>query len=111
MENKLYEKIEDELKKFKLKVQEKGVEYAIEKAYELTAKQEIIDSIKYDHALSNSEIKALMSKENVLDELYDDWLSYGKNMREDINYSVDKSLETISDKYKKDRKKTQKEVR
>lgn len=111
MENKLYEKIEDELKKFKLKVQEKGVEYAIEKAYELTAKQEIIDSIKYDHALSNSEIKALMSKENVLDELYDDWLSSGKNMREDINYSVDKSLETISDKYKKDRKKTQKEVR
>lgn len=32
-------------------------------------------------------------------------------MREDINYSVDKSLEIISDKYKKDRQKTQQEVR
>lgn len=42
----------------------------------------------------------------MLDELYDDWLSSGKNMREDINYSVDKSLEIISDKYKKDRQKT-----
>lgn len=111
MEDKLYEKIEDELKKFKLKVKEKGVEYAIEKAYELTVKQEIIDSIKYDHTLSNSEIKALISKENVLDELYDDWLSSGKNMREDINYSVDTSLEIISDKYKKDIQKTQQEVR
>lgn len=32
-------------------------------------------------------------------------------MREDINYSVDKLLEIISDKYKKDRQKTQQEVR
>ena len=45
MEEKLYQKLENELKDFKTKMKENGVDYAIDRAYELTTKQEIIDSI------------------------------------------------------------------
>jgi hypothetical protein len=111
MIEKLYEKLEDELKEFKTKIKEKGVDYVIDKAYELTSKQEIIDSIHYEHELSKTEIKALLSRENVLDELYDDWLSFDGNMREHINYSVDRSLEVITNDYKKDKVKTKNDAR
>src|SRR5574344_778937 len=99
MEDKLYKKLEDEFKEFKAEMKEKGVDYAIDRAYELTTKQEIIDSIQFDHELSKTEIKALLSKENVLDEMYDDWLSFDGNMREHTN------------NYKKDKVKTKNDAR
>lgn len=111
MEDKLYQKLENELKDFKTKMKENGVDYAIDRAYELTTKQEIIDSIEFDHDLSKTQIKALLSRENILDELYDDWLSFDGNMRENINYSVDESLNLITDEYKKDKIKTQNNTR
>lgn len=111
MEEKLYQKLENELKDFKIKMKENGVDYAIDRAYELTIKQEIIDSIEFDHDLSKTQIKALLSRENILDELYDDWLSFDGNMRENINYSVDASLNLITDEYKKDKIKTKNNAR
>lgn len=111
MEEKLYQKLENELKDFKTKMKENGVDYAIDRAYELTTKQEIIDSIEFDHDLSKTQIKALLSRENILDELYDDWLSFDGNMRENINYSVDESLNLITDEYKKDKIKTKNNAR
>ena len=111
MEDKLYQKLENELKDFKTKMKENGVDYAIDRAYELTTKQEIIDSIEFDHDLSKTQIKALLSRENILDELYDDWLSFDGNMRENINYSVDESLNLITDEYKKDKIKTRNNAR
>ena len=44
--DELLKKLELELKDYKSYVKEQGVDYAIEKAYELTVKQEIIDCIK-----------------------------------------------------------------
>lgn len=111
MEDQLYEKLENEMKEYKEKVKEKGLDYAMDKAYEMTVKQEIIDSIEYDHELSKTEIKALLSRDNLLNELYDDWISFDGNMREQINYSVDKSVDIIADEYKKDKVKTKKEAR
>ena len=111
MEEKLYQKLENELKDFKTKMKENGVDYAIDRAYELTTKQEIIDSIEFDHDLSKTQIKALLSRENILDELYDDWLSFDGNMRENINYSVNESLNLITDEYKKDKIKTKNNTR
>ncbi len=111
MEDKLYQKLENELKDFKTKMKKNGVDYAIDRAYELTTKQEIIDSIEFDHDLSKTQIKALLSRENILDELYDDWLSFDGNMRENINYSVDESLNLITDEYKKDKIKTKNNAR
>lgn len=111
MEESLYKKLEDELKDFKVLIREKGIDYAIDRAYELTVKQEIIDSIKFDSILSKTEIKALLSRENLLNELYDDWLSTDGNMREHINFSVDDSIRFITNEYKKENIKIRNDAR
>lgn len=101
MEEKLFKKLEQEMNDYKDSIKERGVEFAIDRAYELTSKQEIIDSLRYDNSLSKKQLKALLSRDNLLDELYDDWLSFDGNMREHINYSLDKSLNTITENYLK----------
>ncbi len=111
MEDKLYKKLEDELKEFKKNIKEKGADYAIDRAYEITVKQEIIDSIKNDNTLSKTQTNALLSETNVLDELYDDWISSDGNMRENINYVVEESIYIITDNYKKEHKKDKEKER
>ena len=109
--DELLKKLELELKDYKSYVKEQGVDYAIEKAYELTVKQEIIDCIAYDSDLSNEQRKALLKFDNVLDDCYDEWLKTDGNLREHLNYSVDKSVEHITNDYKKDKIKANKEAR
>ena len=101
--DELLKKLEQELKDYKAYIKEQGVDYAIDKAYELTVKQEIIDCIAYDSDLSNEQRKALLKTNNVLDDCYDEWLKTDGNLREHLNYSVDKSVENITDDYKKDK--------
>ena len=109
--DKLLKKLEQELKEYKSYVKERGVDYAIDKAYELTVKQEIIDCIAYDSNLSKEQKKALLKCDNVLNDCYDEWLKTDGNLREHLNYSVDKSVENITDDYKKDKIKANKEAR
>ena len=99
MEKNLYKKLENELKDFKVLIREKGVDYAIDRAYELTSKQEIIDYIQYDIDMSKTDIKALITRENLLDELYAEWLETDGNMREHIGYSIDNALDLIRSDY------------
>lgn len=105
MNEKLQQKLEQEMKDFKDEIREKGVDYALDRTYELAAKQEIIDSLYYDNSLSNIQERALLSRVCLLDELYDDWLGFDGNMRQDINFSIDKSLNYITGEYKESLKK------
>lgn len=98
MEDKLYKKLEDELKEFKAEMKEKGVDYAIDRAYELVVKQEIIDTFA-DRDLDKNEIKALLKNKNVLDEIYDNWLNFDGNFREQLEYCVDDSISKITNSY------------
>ena len=109
--DKLLRKLEQELNHYKEYVKEKGVDFAIDKAYELTVKQEVIDCIAYDNELSKEQIKALLKCDNVLEDCYDEWLKTDGNLREHLNYSVDKSVENITDDYKKDKIKANKDAR
>ena len=69
--DKLLQKLEEELKEFKSYIKEQGVDFAIDKAYELTVRQEVIDCLMYDNELSKEQIKALLKFDNVLDDCYD----------------------------------------
>ena len=109
--DKLQQKLELELQNFKEYVKERGVDFAIDKAYELTVKQEVIDCLMYDNKLSKEQIKALLKFDNVLDDCYDEWLKTDGNLREHLNFSVDKSVNHITDDYKKDKIKANKEAR
>ncbi len=104
-------KLEQELKDYKEYVKEMGIDFAIDKAYELTVKQEVIDCIMYDNTLSKGQRKALLSSDHLLDQFYDEWLSADGNLREHLNYSVDKTINYITDDYKKDKVKTKNDAR
>lgn len=104
--DKLLQKLEEELKEFKSYIKEQGVDFAIDKAYELTIKQEIIDSIIYDRTLSEEEIEVLLKCDNVLDQCYDEWLKSDGNIRDTLNFVVDERVDFIIDDYSKDDKKT-----
>lgn len=53
---KLNKKLEQEMKEFRDKLKENGVDYAIDKAYDLVVKQEIIDTFA-NRDLDKNEIK------------------------------------------------------
>ena len=104
--DKLLQKLEEELKEFKSYIKEQGVDFAIDKAYELTIKQEIIDSIIYDRTLSEEEIEILLKCDNVLDQCYDEWLKSDGNIRDTLNFVVDERVDFIIDDYSKNDEKT-----
>ena len=97
--DKLLQKLEEELKEFKSYIKEQGVDFAIDKAYELTIKQEIIDSIIYDRTLSEEEIEVLLKCNNVLDQCYDEWLKSDGNIRDTLNFVVDERVDFIIDDF------------
>lgn len=101
---KLGQKLDKEMLDLRAEIKEQGVEKAISKAYELTVKNEIKDCILYDKDLSKAEIKALLSRKNILDETYQDWLKDDGNLREDINYTLDNSIENITEDFEKNKK-------
>ena len=109
--DRLFEKLKQELNDYKSYVKERGVDFAIDKAYELTVRQEVIDYLMYDNELSKEQIKALLKFDNVLDDCYDEWLKTDGNLREHLNYSVDKSVNHITDDYRKEKTKVNKEAR
>ena len=105
MNEKLKEKLKVELQEFENKIRENGVEFAIQKAYELIAKREIIDSLEIDQVLDSKEEKALLQTKNVLDILYDDWRNSEAHFRDSMEYALYYSIESITADYKIDNKK------
>ena len=99
MEDKLQEKLEQELKQFKQEVKEMGVDVAVDKAYELTVKQEIIDGLLYDNNISKKEKNEILSCKKQNKKMYDDWLTQDGNLRESLNFSIDKSVNSLTSAY------------
>lgn len=105
--DKLLQKLEQELKDYKEYVKEQGVNYAIDKAYELTVRQEIIDCLIYDNSFTNEDINALLKCDNILEQCYDEWLKSDGNLRDTLNFVVDDRVDLIIDDYSKDEGKLQ----
>lgn len=104
LKEELLLKLEKEQDEYKEKVREKGVDYAIEKAYEISSRQEIIDCINTID-IEPKAIKALLKTENVLDDFYDEWLNIDGNLYETFEYAIEIKIEQLSDEfYNKDDK-------
>lgn len=99
--DRLQQKLEQELNDYKSYVKEQGVDFAIDKAYELTVKQEIIDCLIYDNNFTKEQITALLKCDNILEQCYDEWLKSDGNLRETLNFVVDDRVELIIDDYQK----------
>ena len=66
----------------------------INRSYEITVKEQIKDILK-EMNLHEVEKEVLFLRDDLLAELYQDWLHYDANLKEPITDSVDKSISTI----------------
>lgn len=69
----IYNKLNKELKDFKEELTKLKPEDIINKAYEITIKEEFVDLFGGQPKYDLHTLKALLQKDNALDYLYDDW--------------------------------------
>jgi len=100
LNNEIYNKLNKELKEFKEELVKLKPEDIINRAYEITIKEEIVDLFggypKYD----SHTLKAILQKENALHYLYDDWYN-DKNhgISERIEDNMYDTLEDLTSEY------------
>ena len=108
MEDKLQEKLEQELKEYKQEVKEMGVDVAIDIAYYLRVNQleKAQKALEGEFSregelknLSKKEINAILSCKKPLQKIYDDWLTQDGTLRESLNFSIDKSVNSLTSSY------------
>ena len=87
----LEEKLENEFKSFCEKLKTKTPEQIIEKAYEITVKEEIKEELK-NMELYEQEKVIMIEQPDLLNELYHDWLDtdtpLGDSLRDTLEESV-----------------------
>ena len=66
----------------------------INRSYEITVKEQIKDILK-EMNLHEVEKEVLFLRDDLLAELYQDWIHYDATLKEPITDSVDKSISTI----------------
>lgn len=100
--------LEDEFQDFKEDIMKKSKKEIFDTSYEITAKEEIKDTIK-NMNLHRAEKEMLILQENILDEIYQDWLKddtpLGLSMQDSIEQSIDILTKHIRKKYNLSRKK------
>lgn len=93
LKDELMKKLENEYSEFKEQFMSLSPKEAVDNAYELVVKQEILDSFNYDMSYDKEELQALLKQDNLLSQAYDEWLSADGNLREALQYSVDNVVE------------------
>lgn len=93
LKNDLIKKLENEYSEYKEQFMSLTPKEAVDHAYELVVKQEILDCFNYDMSYDKEELQALLKQDNLLSQAYDEWLSADGNLREALQYSVDNVVE------------------
>lgn len=96
--DKLIKKLEKEYEKFIYKIKETGVDNVINNAYEIVIKQAIIDYISCEE-IDNTEVQALLKKDNLLNELYNEWMDTDCNIYRTVGEVVQERIEEIANVY------------
>ena len=104
LKEKLREKLDGEYKMFLEELKKESFETIVERAYEIMSKQEIKDYIESKN-LDESNIKALLKHNDILKDLYSEWLKTDGNfysaMEDTINERIDEIAQEHSQKSKK----------
>lgn len=93
LKDELMKKLENEYNEFKEQFMGLSPKEAVDNAYELVVKQEILDCFNYDMSYDKEELQALLKQDSLLSQAYDEWLSADGNLREALQYSVDNVVE------------------
>lgn len=107
---KLSEKLVKEYNEFIEKLVSLEPEEIIQKSYEKICKEEFVYSFEKQN-LSITEYKALLKKDGILQECYDEWMKSDGNFNEMLEYSVERAVENITNDFKENLKQKNKESR
>lgn len=99
----LVRKVKGEYADYLNELIEMSKEVIIDKSYETAVKQEFIDELQYSD-LYVDEKKALMNRDHLLDEFYNDWLDNDTGLYEALDNSFDETV-TYLTRYYNDQKK------
>ena len=88
-------KLEREFKAFKKYLKKLTKNKIIDKAYELTAKEEIKDTL-INMDLHDVEKEMLFYQEDILNEFYHDWLDCDVPLGDSMQYCIEESIATLT---------------
>ncbi len=95
LDNVLDSVLEAEFKEFKNGLMKKSKEEIFDSAYEITAKQEIKDELKY-MKLHRAEIEMLILQDDILNEFYHDWLDDDTPLGESMQPCIEESIAVLT---------------
>ena len=96
--NLLAEKLNKEFEEYKNELKTKDEDYIIERSFETYYKDNIVLATS-NTEFTDEEIEILLGKENLLDELYNDWMSFDVDEIEGYLDSINDSKDKIMQKY------------
>lgn len=88
-------KLEREFKHFKKGLKKLSKNKIIDKAYELTAKEEIKDTL-INMDLHEAEKEMLLYQDDILNEFYHDWLDCDVPLGDSMQYCIEESVATLT---------------
>lgn len=88
-------KLEREIKAFKKDLKKLPKNKIIDKAYELTAKEEIKNTL-INMDLHDAEKEMLFYQDDILNEFYHDWLDYDVPLGDSMQYCIEESIATLT---------------
>lgn len=111
LNQKVWEKMQAELDSFIAELKTKPPSEIIESAYELTYKEDILQSFDFELdgncPLSNEQAKALLSLKHPLDYLYQEWLDYDDSvldtLRQSNEFAIKKQTEYLKTRANKEK--------
>lgn len=99
---KLHDKLQKQFNSYKANLINESKDSLIRDAYEITIKAEIVDlfiPLEWDFSLE--EIKGLLHRKNVLEDLYHDWMKEDTGIHLVIKDSLKYKVEQYANEYKK----------
>ena len=101
----LNKEIDQDLYKYKQNIMRNNPpEQIIKMSYEIAVKEQIADEIK-SRDLEQTEIKALLKEDNLLDDFYAEWMKEDTRLGEILENSIDEKLGSLVDEFEKNIKK------
>lgn len=104
LKDKLSIKIVNEYNDFIRELYKLSPEEIVDKSYEKVAKEEIVYIVE-ENDYSDEKYKLMLNEEDLLDGLYNEWLTSDGNFNELLGYSIERFVNYLVQKSKENRDK------
>ena len=91
--NRVYQKIENDFKKFEDEMLSMSAEEIYEKAYKISYISELYDFLLDAYEFTVKEVKTILAfKGNILEQMYEEWIYGDYSTREEYDCIIDSAL-------------------